>query len=77
MNTRTQISIDHDIYDLLQELRVPPADLNDVLRDLLFITGKVKSHAVNDFVTQSKTRTFAEEIKAVEDGVYSGSGCFP
>ena len=74
MDEKVQISIDRDIYRLLQELQAPPHDINDVLHRLLFNAGKV-SRALRETKEDLKYhRSFADEIKATEDGIYVGSG---
>ena len=77
MSEQVQISIDHELYDMLQKLSSPPDDINAVLRRLMFNAGKVKSGALLDTEEDSKHRSFEDELKATSDGVYGGSGIFP
>jgi hypothetical protein len=77
MTNQVQVSMNQDTYKLLQELCVPPDDINTVLNKLLYSSGKIKSPALLDVEGEMKHRSFEEEIKATEDGVYSGSGVSP
>lgn len=77
MGEQISITVDREIYHLLQELQVPPHDINGVLRQLMFNAGKTKSRALRETEEDFHHRSLAEEIQATEDGVYSNSGICP
>ncbi|MEW5757073.1 MAG: hypothetical protein AB1810_12285 [Pseudomonadota bacterium] len=77
MGEQVNITIDREIYILLQELQVPPNDINAVLRQLMFNAGKTKSRALRETEEDLHHRSLADEIRATEEGVYITSGISP
>lgn len=75
MGQQVTIQIEREIYDRLQELRVPPtSDINGVLSQLLFNAGHGKSRAVIELEAQQQHRSYEEELQATINGLYDGSG---
>lgn len=77
MADKMQITIDRDVWDRLEELRVPPLnDVNEVLRSLIYnASGKV-TRAVEETRAEHH-KTYAEEVKAYNEGHYAASGISP
>ena len=74
MAAQVQISIDQEVYNLLQTLMVPPInDANAVIRELLVYEGRA-SRGVVDLEASEQHYTMAQELERSMQGVYECGG---
>lgn len=74
MTDQIQITIDHDVYDRLKMLMVPPiSDANAAIKALLFHDGRASPAAV---ATEAEGQhfTYAQELERSSQGVYECGG---
>ncbi len=74
MTDQIQINIDHDVYDRLQLLMVPPiSDANAVIKALLHHDGHA-SRASVALAADEQHFTYAQELERSSQGVYECGG---
>ncbi len=74
MTDQIQITIDHDVYDRLQMLMVPPiSDANAAIKALLFHDGRASPASV---ATEAGGQhfTYAQELERSSQGIYECGG---
>lgn len=74
MTDQVQISIDREVYELLEKLMVPPiSDPNAVIRELLIQDGRASPAAV---AVEAGERHFTmeQELERANSGVYDSGG---
>lgn len=75
MPDQVQITVDHEVYERLQMLMVPPiSDANAVIRALLFHDGHA-SRAASALETSEQHFTYEQELERAQRGVYDSGGC--
>lgn len=74
MSDQVQINIDHDVYDRLMLLMVPPvSDANAVIRELLVLDGRTGRSAA-ELAASEQHYTYEQELERSSQGVYDCGG---
>jgi hypothetical protein len=74
MANQIQISIDQEIYDQLQLFMVPPvSDINAVIKELLYLDGRVSPASVA-LMASGQHFTMEQELERASQGVYDCGG---
>lgn len=74
MSDQIQINVDHDIYDRLMLLMVPPvSDANAVIRELLIQDGRTSRPAAA-LEASEQHFTYEQELERSSQGIYDCGG---
>lgn len=74
MTDQVQISIDHEVYDRLKMLMVPPvSDANAAIKALLYHDGTTSPAAIAVAADQQHF-TYEQELERSRQGVYECGG---
>lgn len=77
MADQAQITIERDVWDRLEELRVPPLnDISEVPRSLIYNASGKATRTVQETAAKHHN-TYDEEVEVYNEGHYSSSGISP
>lgn len=75
MTDQVHITIDHDVYDRLLLLMVPPiSNANAVIKELLNKDGRTSNAAIA-LAASGQHFTFEQELERARAGIYESGGC--